>query len=884
MADPSNISVIRTGLHPSVAPWAPEVKYVLRTLLRIAGYAAEFVWSSQAPQAGALDIFYGPAGTAAAASVEITACGLGFDQAPRLEPLRLREQEGQAFMDFGAGGGIEHLPDKRLRLTNDIVFGAYWLLTGAREPFYRRDRMDNIDLKGSMYLSHRLNERPLVSEYATLLRQHFASQAREPQAWPWKNRGAAFAFTHDVDYPQILRWVECLRLVGTRGRSGLPLAASVMRGTSHFWKFSEWIDFEGELDARPAFYFMARKGSLLKYAMGTPDAFYDINAPEFRQLFAELRERGCEVGLHASFNAHRSAEQIRREKETLERVSGMPVEGNRHHYWHLDPAAPHHTLRKQEEAGLRYDSSLGFEYYPGFRRGVCHPFRIYHPEERRELKLVELPPTWMDDHFDRRLAKNGISDPTGYAKKLVGAARATEGVVVVDYHVRGMNADFYPRYGPWLQGFIRDHMDSAVSYATAGEIVRQYEAREKTLDEASVDRALPAEAAGTISVRSGPSAPAPVASREKTQNAAASITAPVADSQPAVSMLRDDEAAAWDAFVAAHPAGNIYHTLSWRAVTQEAFGHQPYYLRALDRSAAICGVLPLFLVQGVFGRRLVSVPMRDRGGLLAGDPASGAALLRSAVSLTRELGCKYLELRSLEPIDPGLAGEYNLRIENNWVTTRVDLSPGATKLWKALDRDAVRWAINKAKKRGIRVAEDASERGMEIFYKMFSRTRTSMGIPPFPRNLFSAIWKHMIAPGRGSLLLVYDGDRPISGLVSFFSKDSFIPAYAAPQREWRKLYPSESAFWHAIEWASRNGFRWLDFGADSIRQEGLLFFKKKWGGVQQPMCYAYFLNGIKSPPDLDSSSPVYSFARTAWKAFPLPVSERLGSWVTRQLS
>src|SRR5436305_1810711 len=136
-------------------------------------------------------------------------------------------------------------------------------------------------------------------------------------------------------------------------------------------------------------------------------------------LFGQLADEGCEVGLHPSYHAYRSLAQLQSEKEALEKVAGVSVKGNRHHYWHLDPRSPADTLRLHERAGLLYDSSLAFDFYPGFRRGVCHPFRIFHPGERRELNLVELPPAWMDDHFDRRLIQNGVTDPNAHARQLV---------------------------------------------------------------------------------------------------------------------------------------------------------------------------------------------------------------------------------------------------------------------------------------------------------------------------------------------------------------------------------------------------------------------------------------------------------------------------------
>ncbi|MCC6862086.1 MAG: GNAT family N-acetyltransferase [Bryobacterales bacterium] len=342
--------------------------------------------------------------------------------------------------------------------------------------------------------------------------------------------------------------------------------------------------------------------------------------------------------------------------------------------------------------------------------------------------------------------------------------------------------------------------------------------------------------------------------------------------------------AAWEAFVEAHPRSNIYHSLAWKAVTEEGLGHRAIYLKAVDGGGSIRGVLPLFLIKGIAGRRLVSVPMRDRGGLLTLDRASARALLAEAVRLSRELRCAYLELRSLDEFDPELASEFGLAVSRHWVTTRVDLSAGVDRLWKALDRDAIRWAINKATRGGMTFEDDQSQAGIDLFYGLFVRTRTGMGIPPFPRNLFTAIWQHLISKGKARLFVVRQKGMPVHAMINFLSGDTFIPAYAAPQNEWRKSYPNEFMFWHTIRWAAEQGFRYYDFGADSPRQAGLLQFKRKWGGVPHPVSYVFHLNGRSQPPNFDSSSGSYDLVRKVWRRFPLPLSRALGAWATRQLS
>ena len=464
-----------------------EVRYALRTLLQTAGFASHLEWYAEGSTP---DVYYGPRADVPA-TISVPSVAWDFSTAPSRHPTGSREALELPWLVFPQEAtGNAHRESGRVRYPSDLVFATYWLLTGAVEPSYPRSRFDDLDLDSSVLVRDGLLSRPLVSLYAAQWRALLDPQGTRALPWEWEGDKSrfAFAFSHDVDYPELIRPIEILRVLKSRGLGGLGLAGRVATGRSHFWTFHEWRELTGRYGTRPCFYFMARQGSLLQYALGTPDDFYDVRAPRFQRLFAELRDTGCEIGLHASYHSHRSTDTLRREVQRIAETASVECAGNRHHYWHLDPAAPNETLRRHAEAGLRYDSSLGLEYYPGFRRGICHPFRVFHPGQRAPLSIVQLPPAWMDDHFDRRRSRNGIDDPDAAARALLDAARSTRGMVIVDYHSRGMNAEFYPRYGPWLDRFATSCFDATLRGMTPGEIHDVFVRRERWLAAASIDR------------------------------------------------------------------------------------------------------------------------------------------------------------------------------------------------------------------------------------------------------------------------------------------------------------------------------------------------------------------------------------------------------------
>ena len=458
-------------------------------MLRIAGFPFEFSWSNTASRNGNWDIYYGPDARLVKAGICIPAGTWPFESVWRMDPVGLDDRDGLVMLDFGEPAGEDSSTEKNVLLPRDIVFSAYWLLAGSQEPRLSRDRMDNLNSLESDLVRLGLMAKPLVSEYGDWLGRRLEKILASPrQIWSGCE-GGIFALSHDVDYPEIIRAIECLRLLKDKGWRGISKSIAVLHGRSHFWHFLNWVDFADELRLQNTFFFMARQGSLLQYALGTPDAFYDIGSRRFQELFSELKDRGAEIGLHASFHAHRSVDTLSQEKLRLEKSAGVPVSGNRHHYWHLDPDAPHATLSKLEAAGFTYDSSLLFEISPGFRRSICHPFFPYDPVRRRALDIVELPPAWMDDHFHGRRPANGIEDPAAFARTLLGAASSTSGLALVDYHVRGMNADFFPEFGPWLMRFLRNHLDGSMSRRSPGQIAETFLVYNREYLQASSDMA-----------------------------------------------------------------------------------------------------------------------------------------------------------------------------------------------------------------------------------------------------------------------------------------------------------------------------------------------------------------------------------------------------------
>lgn len=482
---------LRIALDPElVNDYGPEVHWTWRYLLAGIGWAWEevplqadtdIVWTTHPEQTASsrLVIRANPRAWRQPSAYRLSEVG---SESGLAYPRYLGEKQAQALVWMDNG---------RLLCQRDLAFDVFWLLTGQEEARYPRLRHGFLDLSGSPYLSERVLRQALASRIAAFLERSLADLGHQPPIprWPGGNRAAA-AVGHDVDYPQVIRWLEPLRILKRLGQRFARPAFEVLSGRRTHWHFASWMAYEAELGVRSAFYFASRKGSLLSYALGRPDPFYDVSRQNFRQVLHYLDSEGFEIGLHASYLAYRDGSWLMAEKQCLEEASGRSVAGVRHHYWHLDSNDPEHTLSLHERVGFKYDSSLIHDRCLGWRRGSTWPFYPFHQAERREMGTLQISIAWMDDQLFRLRSSN----PGEPLEQLYGLAdRVVEqgGCLLVDVHDYVYDEVLFPSWRATYR-CLWEYLASlgGVWFATPFQIANHWSSRYTRLRKASHGLAL----------------------------------------------------------------------------------------------------------------------------------------------------------------------------------------------------------------------------------------------------------------------------------------------------------------------------------------------------------------------------------------------------------
>jgi len=422
-----------------------QIKYAFHTLMTIAGYSYHFLPFDTTETV--VDIYFG------VKSPENVNCKLYIKMAVGksirdnnnylfkikngINFLLSESENDNNFLSSDING---HLT----KIENDIIFSSFYLLSGLQERHIRRGKHDIHVVEDSFLFNDKLLHTPIINQYGQLIRSIFQQSHSFLPSWPG-NKQYAVALSHDVDYPEMIRWIEAFRYLAKKGFDNkLEKFIDIMRGEESFWKFENWIEIEQNYDMKSAFYFCGYYGNLIQYFTKSPDPFYDVGTDKFKSIMRLIDNNGFEVGMHASYQTYLSPDQFREEKFIIEQSLAKPIYGNRHHYWHINHDNPGETAKIHNNIGLVYDSSIVFEQHSGFRYSICSPFHLFDRINNEELITLQLPPTLMDDHLDGYAIKHGFDTYQSHLDSLLDSVRKYEGVFVSDYHVRGMNINFFP--------------------------------------------------------------------------------------------------------------------------------------------------------------------------------------------------------------------------------------------------------------------------------------------------------------------------------------------------------------------------------------------------------------------------------------------------------
>lgn len=341
-----------------------------------------------------------------------------------------------------------------------------------------------------------------------------------------------------------------------------------------------------------------------------------------------------------------------------------------------------------------------------------------------------------------------------------------------------------------------------------------------------------------------------------------------------IDFAKTDDEETWNTFVASQPAATCSHPFGWCEVIRRAYRWSCRYLYAAVDQEWIA-VLPLVHLSGpLSGRRLVSLPYLDQGGILASSPEGAEAIRGAAFRLARDLDATGVDFR----------GNAGVRSATQAETRRcrflLSLKKSEKGLWGAIG-PKVRNQIRKSERSGLETRQMGKEH-LDDFYRVFSRNMRDLGSPVHSRRFFAEIFESFGSAARLYLTFGPEG-APVSGAVSIAFRETVTVPWASSLRSARPSCPNHSLYWRILRDARQEGANVFDFGR-STTGTGTYHFKKQWGARPEPLVWQSFDCDGRLAPERHLDPRRHARLAALWRLLPVRVATRLGPLLRRQVA
>ena len=268
----------------------------------------------------------------------------------------------------------------------DLFASSFFMLTRWEEYVIKaKDNHGRFLESEALAVKFGFINRPIVNEYVQMLLNMLNHLGLKQKA---TSREYKLTVTHDVDYDLLFKSPSVLiRRVGADllKRKDLPLVAKTIKAyfsnNDPYDVFDFFMDESEKMGVKSHFFFMAKGSS--EY-----DNNYESNSDFIKSRAERIKKRGHIVGIHYTYNAFNSKEQLKQEIAELEANFNTKIECGRNHYLRFEVPTSWQIL---DEFGMKWDSTCGYEGHVGFRCGVCYEFSVFDILKRKKLNLKERP-------------------------------------------------------------------------------------------------------------------------------------------------------------------------------------------------------------------------------------------------------------------------------------------------------------------------------------------------------------------------------------------------------------------------------------------------------------------------------------------------------------
>ncbi len=338
------------------------------------------------------------------------------------------------FVDQESGFGFYAVYDPASCLPFDLFSASFFLLSRYEEYLpYRKDFHGRYPARESLAFQKGFLDKPVVNVWADRLKVVLLEQYPE---LVFKKHHYSFLPTIDVDVAFAYRLRGPVRLVGGFFKSlfrfdirDLILRIQVLFRfvKDPFDTYTFILDLHKRYNLRTIFF-------VLFGSYGPYDKNIATTKSKYHVLIKHLSDF-AEVGIHPSYDSNENFDRMKKEVRDLSRVLHKEIEKSRQHF--LKVSLPE-TYRNLTSLGITDDYTMGYADVPGFRAGICTPFKFYDLDLDTETRLTVHPFAIMEGTL-KDYMKVPAADGMKIIAPLVDQIKEVDGVFISLWHNETMS-------------------------------------------------------------------------------------------------------------------------------------------------------------------------------------------------------------------------------------------------------------------------------------------------------------------------------------------------------------------------------------------------------------------------------------------------------------
>lgn len=296
----------------------------------------------------------------------------------------------------------------------------------------------------------------------------------------------------------------------------------------------------------------------------------------------------------------------------------------------------------------------------------------------------------------------------------------------------------------------------------------------------------------------------------------------------------------WDDYVKKHENSMIYYTLKFRDLIAKITDAVPLYFMAM-KEFEVVGVLPLMQKEGRLGKVINTLPFYgSHGGVLADNKDAKTFLIKFYKEIIGEDSVVSSTLiENIFSQDNALYASLEANVKDYRIGQLTNISGDYRDLEDLLVcfHSKTRNTIRKAVKSEVVVSVENNM--FEFLERTHIENMSSIGGLAKSHIFFDQIRALLQSNSDYKIYVARHMGRPIAALLNLYfghTVEYFTPVI---DKNYRHLQPLSLLVAQAMLDASKEGFKWWNWGGTWPSQEGVYKFKSRWG--TQDIKYEYHI-------------------------------------------